>query len=302
MNRRVFLVVLICMALMLGGCQLAKEETAAAQPDRLAGVLVTEDYLDLFDFEAYLTDNAESLMGKDTMISPENSAEYSGRIWAEKVEGKYRDFVFPGVEGIKLIAYEAVDEETGDEYQASDTDEGFADVNHHFISTDAEEAVEMEGTLYIAHSPTDTRTFYINPVYQTEDGRIYVVSGSGMTSDCEGGGFSQQIEEKREVSENGEVTAERTKVKVNFEYIVPPEKVAIVEMDRENCVVNRTEFAAGDVPDSFSSEAEYIIVEFIALDGTVTREISGRADEYLHTFREVENGICIKQGTEIIWE
>jgi len=83
---------------------------------------------------------------------------------------------------------------------------------------------------------------------------------------------------------------------------MPPEKVVFMEMDRESQIIARHEFAPDDIPMHFSTGAEYIIAEFTATDGAVTREIAGREDEYLNTFREIENGVCVKQGTEIIWE
>ena len=299
-NKRIFAAILLATAVLLSGCQLAKEDAQAPQPDRLAGVFITEDHLDLFDFEAYFEDNAEKLVkGGENVISAGESAEYSGRVWAEK-DG--HDYEFPGLEGILLIATVETDEETGEDYHSSTSGEEISDVNHHFITTDFEEAVEMTGTVYVAQSPTGSRSFYLNPVYQASDGRVYVESGTGMTSDCEGGGFSQAMEEKREISENGEKTTERTKVTVNFEFIMPAEKVAFVEMDGENSVIKRTEYAPEDVPAEFETGAEYIIVEFIDRDGNVTREIAGRDGEYLNSFRELDNGVCVKQGTRIIWE
>jgi hypothetical protein len=54
----------VCFLLTLAGCQLAVEDAGGTNNgDRLIGVFVTKEYLDLFDTEGYLNDNISKLSG-----------------------------------------------------------------------------------------------------------------------------------------------------------------------------------------------------------------------------------------------
>lgn len=79
---------LLCLLLatMLTGCQLARPETVA-EVDRLIGVYVTLEPLDLFDFEAYFNDHAKELLAGGGEIGPEDAAAYGGRLYAVQEEG-----------------------------------------------------------------------------------------------------------------------------------------------------------------------------------------------------------------------
>lgn len=108
MNRRVFFSIILAALFCMTGCRLAKDESAQMD-DALVGVLVTTEYLDLFDFESYFMDNAGKL-ASGSSIGPEESAKYSGAVWAEQQtrgltgEGADDDadvveHVFPGIDG-----------------------------------------------------------------------------------------------------------------------------------------------------------------------------------------------------------
>ena len=82
MNKRILILVL-AMTMFLTGCQLAVEtvnEQGMHNSDQLVGVVVTTEYLDLFDMEGYLEDNLGSIMaGKN----PDQS-DYQGRLYAQE--------------------------------------------------------------------------------------------------------------------------------------------------------------------------------------------------------------------------
>jgi len=96
MNKRICVLIMI-LALVLSGCQLAKPEAQAeAGNDMLVGVFVTAEHLDLFDFEAYFNDHANELIsGGNTMI--ENTDGYQQRIYANMENG---GCAFEGLDGI----------------------------------------------------------------------------------------------------------------------------------------------------------------------------------------------------------
>lgn len=311
MNKRILFAAILFTVICLAGCQLAKEEAAPQQDDRLIGAFITDEYLDLFDLKGYISDNAASLSNGENVISAEDSAKYSETLWAEEKavtlmgdnpadDAEYLEYCFPGVEGIRCFAATRVDPETGDEYVGIDADDGISDIDAHMIDTDAEVAIELSGTVYVAPAVRGGSIFFINPVYQTPDGRVYVVSGSGISSDAgsEGGAFSQTIEEKNDVTENGKSRQRRTKIAITIQYMQAPESIVIIEMDGEDHVLARNEFSGAD---SFGTGAEYLIVETTAADGSVSRELFDRNDDWIYAFSCREDGVCIKKATEIIW-
>jgi hypothetical protein len=112
-------IVAICLAAlllsMLPGCQLAREDAGTnASEDRLIGVFLTTEYLDLFDFEGYLNDNIGSLSGGDIKLDG-TTEEYQGKLYAELSprtltntetgeEVVTKEYVFPGFEGITYFS------------------------------------------------------------------------------------------------------------------------------------------------------------------------------------------------------
>lgn len=311
MNKRILFAAMLFAVICLAGCQLAKEEAAPQQDDRLIGAFITDEFVDLFDFESYISDNAASLSGGGNVISVAGSAKYAEALWAKEKavtlkgddpadDEEYLEYCFPGVEGMRCFTATRVDPETGDEYVGVDTDDGISDVDAHMIDTDAEDAIELSGTVYVAPAVRGSSTFFINPVYQTPDGRVYLVSGNGISSDAsaEGGAFSQTIEEKTDVAENGKSRQRRTKITVTIQYMQAPESIAIIEMDGEDRVLARNEFSSAD---AFETGAEYLIVETTAADGSVSRELFDRNDGWIYAFVCREDGVCIKKATEIIW-
>ena len=165
MNKRLF-AFLICLGLLLGcgGCQLAdpEQDGTTAAPDRLIGVFATEEYLDLFDHDTWFRDNADKLAdGGETVVSPQNSETYGGRVWA--VQQANGDWVFEDLEGMGYYAYRyGSDAERG---TATHMDAGLTGNGMRVNSTDAGESLELEATIY--HIPGGEVRYFFNPVYQT---------------------------------------------------------------------------------------------------------------------------------------
>ena len=104
---------LLALAL-LPGCRLAREgENAlvdAPTGDALCGVLVTDEYLDLMDMEAFLRDHPEAMAGG--LVSQEDAAAYGGRIYAQVTEETltssngetitHKNYTFP-IEGARML-------------------------------------------------------------------------------------------------------------------------------------------------------------------------------------------------------
>lgn len=195
-------------------------------------------------------------------------------------------------------------------YVASSSDEAISDGNQELFYGDDEDRISLEGTIYI--SPVQGyMTYYINPVYQSVDGRVYVTGGTGLTmgdEQGEGAAFSQTLDETSTDTENGKSKKVSTSIKTSFNMILPPEKIVILEMDENSSIVENREYSPGEVPDKLTPKEEtaYIIVETYKRESTgtvvVTRELFSREDETLFTFFCRKDGICIKERTQLGWE
>lgn len=306
MNKRLF-ASLVCAGLLLScpGCQLADPEQSeqAAEQDRLIGVFATEEYLDLFDFDAYFSDNAEELAsGGEAVISSRDSAAYGGRIWA--VQKDNGDWVFEGLEGLGLYAYRY--ESSAESGTATHLDEGLTGNGMHVTSTDEGESVELEATIY--HVPGSRVRYHFNPVYQTPDGAVYLAAGTGIDLEGAAEGESSTYTLSDSVTAtgpDGQSTVTSFSAAVHVEIMSAPEKITILQMDADSGVLDRTGYDPGRTPESLTLEegCAYLIVETrkSGPEGeTVARELADAGAESFSTFCVRPDGVCVKRETALV--
>lgn len=314
-------------ALLLGSTgvvSLAREEEsvdAAAQQekDRLIGIFVTTDHLDLFDFEGYLNDNLDQVL-EGGEISVVDSAEYNGRLYATLVEETLTDaesgrtstsekFVFEGVEG--FLYYEAKVEKENETYYTSSGDEAISDGHLGITVNDAGESIDMKGTIYMSNLAMDGKALYFNPVYQTAEGDVYTIAGHGYSYSGvigEGGIGTVTLEEKNSYTIDGETTEVGTTIEMSYAFMYPPVKIIVTQMDGENQIVESQEYEPGKVPEKLAAanDTEYFIVETVKQDQKgeeiCEREMYQKEDDSLETFFCREDGICVEKWTSLEWE
>ena len=98
------LIALILAVCMLAGCQLAREEKNEDRlQDKLAGVFVTFERLDLdFDIEGWLSDNPGALKDGEVTLEPGEGMAYQEKL---SVTLSDEGWVVPGHEGISVGRY-----------------------------------------------------------------------------------------------------------------------------------------------------------------------------------------------------
>ena len=273
---------------------------------RLMGVLVTSEYLDLFDAKAYWQDNLSfsggSLQGKG------DPDAYQGRLYAALGErtltdengqtSQIQEYRFEGIEG---IPYFSVKEEGS--FLDISSDEA-VDRRIEFHDGDDEETISLTGTIYI--SAAKASTYYMNPVYQDATG-VYVMSGSSInlvSAGSEGSSFSHTLQETNTITENGHTKTVSTQVEISLEVKNPPERHVILQMDGNSQLLSRQEYRAGAMPAELIPEknAEYLLLESYTHDGSVTRTLYTPEDCALYGFYSREDGICVKQWTQLAWK
>lgn len=312
-------VILFLVVLSLTGCQLAQEggEISESGNNQLVGVLITTEYLDLFDFEAYFNDNAGELLNGNTTIDPAEARAYEGRLYAvaepTEKDGEV-NYQFPGVEGIPFyyipVVTDMAEPAEGEEYDWAWTPGESTAIQDQYaalsVKDDAEE-ISLEGTLYIS-SQSKNHRFYGNPIYRTPEGELYATAGSGISSDWQdGGSMSQTLEETYTLTLGEKQTQEHFKVTFTITSVDPVENIVLLQMDENNRVLSRQEFQPGQVPESLTPEQKtsYILVESHHRNqkgvSTIDRDLYDREDEILTTYQEQEEGYFTRLDTQLAW-
>ncbi|MDR3270204.1 MAG: hypothetical protein LBT32_01630 [Peptococcaceae bacterium] len=312
-------VLIVCA---LTGCQLAQEDAGtSADKDRLAGVFITTEYLDLFNMAGYLQDNLSSLPNGD-MVVDGNRQKYEGRLYAalrtrtqtneetgETIEPA--EYVFEDMEGIAYFVATVFATAEHDSYSASVVDEGISDGHIGVNISDDQNSTTLEGTIYTTPS-SKNNTYYFNPVYQSADGRVYAVSGRGFMVNnaaySEGSVFAQTLDDTTTVTENGQAKTETSSVKLSLSVVLAPEKISVCQMDADHGILARTEYAPDALPGAFTAEQDtaYFIVETYKRDDTgklkTSRVLYGADAETMETFSVRADGICVKHWIPIAWQ
>ncbi len=303
MKKLIFMVVILLSAIMLCGCTLARPdmgEDSYTTPDRLVGVYVTTDHIDTFDFEAYFNDNASSLINGGE-ISKSDAQTYTNRLYAVKNENG--DYVFPDTNGISyFFTYEQDDIIS---YYSSHTDTGISDANTHFNSSETEDGVDLSATIY-GIAGQGIQAFYLNPVYQTSNGEVYLLPGNGVSGNTSTGMLmSQTFSESRDVmSDEGKLITQSSSIKVNYSIIEKPLSYTFIEMDASSNEILRREYKIGSVPDEYTADKNtaYIIVETHYSLNTEYAICQFDENEQAHidTFMELEDmGVLYKKYTYV---
>lgn len=287
------LIALILALVMLTGCSLAIPGTAGR--DELVGVFVTVsreengEKVDIWD---------ETAAGMQ-MISRHDLA--GQKLYAKRVEGEPDSYAFPEGCGLSCFVYDIYDE-NGDSFR-SGTYSPEVDVRNVAHYAGSPSRYELEAVVY---ATVDAKLYLqVNPVYQTPDGEVYVLSDKPTGYKVEGGeGFAAIMTQEYKV-DKGYTTYENSTVKLSVEYVTLPLSYTVLEMDEEHQPLRQREFSPGELPETYTpgGDAAYIILEAKAGEDTV-RSVYSPGDEStaMDTYYPGDYGLCIKGYTTIDWE
>lgn len=319
MSKKGFIGILIFWMLTgLTGCSLAKEEVKSEKSqDRLIGALITQEYLDLFDLDAYLDDHAEKLVeNKDLMV--EDSDQYEDRIYAKIDKHDSQDpseweVSFPGIEGIRFFS-PLWSDQNGESYHTTEYDEEICDAESNYNIENDHENLELSGSVYfLTDKEKDGISYYVNPVYQTEDGKIYVISGQGSTTSGaseEGETTTLTLTDQVTLTENQKSKIEGVTVKVTGILVKKPTKITLYQMNQDHQVITSNSYTPGKLPEKLTAEKDtaYFLIETQQMDQdgrtSIQRELYEQKEDQdaLETLVPLKNGLVSKQYTEVLWE
>ena len=308
------------MLLACSGCQLAQEDAGAEKnQSRLIGVLITTEYLDLLDRDGYFEDHANEILNGGFPVAVDTDG-YEGRLYAELVSRTLTDqetgetteiqeYQFADVQGISFFTPTVPATEQEDSFLSNQSDEGLSD-GHIAVITGEEEQITLEGTVFITTACAN-KTFYINPVYQDEEGQVYVLSGHGISQSGDlstGARFSTKLEESTTVTVENESRVTTTTVDIGIEVIDLPEQIVVLQMNEQSEVIDRTSYTPGELPEELLPDAEtaYLIVETYGRDSlqqaTINRMLYEKDSTGIETFASREDGVCVECWTALVWD
>ena len=308
MNKKLLTFILILTVLLTNGCQLAKEEVSndsIGNEDCMIGLLITEGNRGILDHKVGTTMTLEELAEANKLyatIDKKNS----------KSPDKW-EVTFPGVEGISFFIPEfRYGEEKYDSFVMVIGSDEISDVNNHLNVSETSESREIAGTIYVAKESGKDYIYYMNPVYQTAAGEIYVTQGNGvmgMETDGFGAGQKWNMKEEKEVTKGEEKQMQSFSVDVSLEMMFVPTKIRVLQMDIEHHILDSIEYEPGTLPEEVKcmEKTAYVVVETERVDlagKTITEREIGTADDEgkitVETFYKGDFGALRKQTTTFV--
>lgn len=295
-NKRKIVAVLLALCL-LSGCSLARpeaEEGGALNRDKLIGVFITQEHLDLLDMESYARDNLDSILNGEE-ISAEDAARYTERLYAVESEEGY-DF---GIEGIGFFC---VEEKIDGVSNSHFVQIGPLEMSQHVTAADEGTGVETTGTVYVQAG--GYMAFYVNPVYQDSEGRVYLTAGAGMAAEMTDGiSMTQTMSNEVTETRDGVEKKDRLYIEITFQGAALPTGYRVLHMADSGELLRRDEYAAGELPETIEAGkgAAYLIIETLKGD-TVSRQLIEKDEDHCTILTSTEReGILSMRWTDITW-
>ncbi len=322
----------VLAAFILTACSLATEEgNHISGGDRLVGLFITTEYLDTFDWDK--VDAADLL---DGTVTGRNDRKIYGSFDREKSE-----YIFEGLEGYSLgIVYvESEDEDCQADYILGIASRCLTDVNRSMGDKDntcsgvlcydqtqiGSEYIIYEDESYkdiykdkdiVVHNVvqengsevyeicTDGKelALYANPVYETEDGQIYLVSeNGGMMVNAYGGDFTTTISDTTSVTDNGKKNETKNTIEVTYRGAVPALSLKFSWYDKDGKILKESSFQSEKIPESirWGEETAYILVTLEKTDGTVDYKLIGTEDESYQVYLPSDSLVLESRMVEV---
>lgn len=313
-SRKKISAVSLCLAavLSLSGCSLALAEALPGPgQDRLAGIFVTTDYILLGEPEIQVNNQGE-------ITIKETTEKIYGTLNKEN-DSTQPPIVFPGLEGYGFYCLEFPEKDFGStgiaitgngsgEHMVNyyTGDDLFTDL--HFSSTNEEEYAE--GSLYT--SPDTRLVYYFNPVYQQKDGQIYLLPGTGISTDSfvDGQRYSHDTSQSISRNTDGKEETRSYRFKINIVAADPLIDTELLFMSEDHQLLRSLTAAQLDalfekeLPQlELTSDIAYLILRQKTKDsGESTHRLFDRGTETLTYMVPAENHLLRELQLPLIWQ
>ena len=296
LNKKVICVICLLLAAMmsLSACQLAVPDAEnpgeVEKYDQLMGVLLTKGPMEEFDPLALIED------GEYTEYTDD------GRVYGTVSEdgGIYK---FGDIEGT-VIALHEVDENcygfvmrkglvSKFNYFVNDLDEGAEHKAEH----------KIEGTVWVSADAEEV-ILYMNPIYRTPDGRVYVMSGEkGSYFDPRGGyECTESLSGETTRKENGETYIFSVRVEITVITAAVDETITVIQINENGEEIKRETFLADNMPEEFTTQAGAACLLVRCSGGGSDRwKIVQPDDEGIHVTQKYDETFCTSHVVPVRW-
>ncbi len=288
--RRLIILVLAALLVisLLCACQLAKPDAGMdTGRDMLCGVFITLEHLDVGEPDISL-----NLKGEPQVTFPD------ARIYATRTENEtgFPDYNFDGIEGYRFFVVKAIPKGGTEMAAGSILDNSIQDASTYFSDND----IRLSGTIYFDVACPKFLIFP-NPVYQTRDGRVYMLpaTGTGVYTSKDGDCFSVSLSDTATQTADGETTTKTMEVQIAAKCLNTNREIRLKQMDEHNHPLYETVITQESIPDSIRvmKDTAYMILEEHAMDGegnaVVKRTLIYTSEEYFNVQFTGEHNIVV---------
>lgn len=290
------------LACLLTGCRLALEEVQVqdSAEDRLVGVFVTEEYLNVGTPELTVNSGGE-------ISFVENREGIEGTLIFD--EHGPKDIVFDGIEGYGIYDIEVWNEEQRIYTSYAIADDVFSDRYWAMTGNDTSEDNTVEATIYVNRD--GPAGLYYNPVYQTAQGDVYMQPGTGLSwaEGVERSSSTHTLSQEWKATENGQETAWKSSFIIHNVCADGTVSYSLLFMGEDNRVtevMTGDELAkmweAGKWELAVSTETAYLILEQENGSGDTRRTICNKGEASLEFLQSSDGGYMVKRQMNILWE
>lgn len=279
----------------------AEDSQGLAGADRLIGVFITRDCLDALgpDFRTHTgIDGMTRVRLEAKQVFEEHPSSDGGTVLMP-------NYIFEGVEGLALYAPTIVID--GDPCFTNRIDPGLGEVKTDIHEQEQRTDLSLEGTLWLIEGGGLTSVI-LNPVYQSQDGSVYALTGDGADFSGMGeNGFETTLglSEESNWQFSGETRGHSAKITVHFKSMPAFRTYTLTQFGADNTVLSSDTFLPGELSESIKplpDTAFMVLEQTNQRDGAVTRTLHQRGDSYLTTFTARPDGLCVPEQSEISWD
>lgn len=273
---------------------LALEEIPSGS-DRLVGLFITDTHIDSGTPEIILDSRGE-------LTFREQDPKIYGSLTDD---GSETPVTFSGLEGYGIYSLQLQAEDSPDICNIFSADDVFTDL--HYTASGNNNTVEA--SLYVRADRPCAR--YFHPVYQQADGRIYLLPGSGVSSDSfsEGTQYSQSVSQSQSTVLSGHEDTEESGFTVTLVAAASVENTEVIFMDRKNQVIGilpeqqldalfKKESARLELPDH---TAYVILQQTTTHSGETCRSLFDQGEEYLEYMVSGEDEYLHSRQLLLVW-
>jgi len=168
--------------------------------------------------------------------------------------------------------------------------------------------LDITGTLYVG-GDSGTYTAFLNPIYETPDGQVYLVKADTNPITVDPGAVDEgfkiwsQLNQTITTTENGKATTNDVTVSMGLAVIKPPTKIVVWQMSNKNQVLANNAYEPGKVPSTIKpkSGVAFLIVETDRTDSSVDRELISPDTGTFRTYAPRADSTFIGYTTTVTW-